>query len=327
MLTASGMRQQYLLGTKVRKDYIEKHNLINGTYDVSEFYIQSTQVPRTIQSAESQVLGIFPLGTASQLKESQIDDAVPQIEIEDKEEILRQLGLDPIIDRFQPIPIHNYNQNEEDAVLGYADCPLMIKDYMERVENSTFWEPFDKQYGDLYPLLSKVFDIPEDQITFMVALILSDLLYAEYFEGLPPRYNFTEEEWNRLKSMQPVMLLNSLSEESGKLLASRYLNPIVEMMKKKAGQSFNSTTTAPYGDSKMILFSSHDLMLAHILKVLAPTNFNLKFVEYASNLFVELYEDDSEDCQNSMENSGECYKVSLIYNGVNLKLPGCKNTN
>lgn len=324
MLTASGMRQHYLLGTKVRKDYVEKHRLINGTYNVTEIYIQSTQVPRTIQSAQSQLMGIFPLGTATQLKRNQIQDAVPQIEIEDKEEIQKALGLDPIIDRFQPIPVHNYDQNVEDDVLGYADCPLMSKDYFERIENTTFWKPFDDTYGDLYPLFSKIFGIPVENITFKVAYDLSDALYAERFEGVPDRYNWSDAEWERLRQIQPVWLLNSLSKESGRATASRYLNPIVEMMKKKTNSLFNETATAKFGDSKMILFSSHDLQTSHIIRVLNATNYNLTHVEYASNLFIELHQDESPKCAESDSNAKECYNVSLIFNGVQLHLPGCE---
>jgi len=326
MLTASGIRQHYLLGTKVRKDYVERHGLINGTYDVNEFYIQSTQVPRTIQSAQSQLMGIFPLGSATQLKENQVEDAIPQIEIEDKEEIQKSLGLDAIIDRFQPIPVHNYEQQEEDDVLGYADCPLMIKDYMGRIENPDFWKPFDKIYQDLYPLYAKIFGIPEDMITFMVAFTLTDALYAERFEGVPDRYDWSDSEWQRLREMQPVMLLNSLSKESGKAIASRYLNPIVEMMKKKTNSQFNETATARFGDSKMVLFSSHDLQLSHIINVLNATNYDIKHVDYASNLFIELHHSESKKCSEADSNAEECYSVSLTFNGVQLHLPGCKNS-
>lgn len=323
MLTASGMRQQYLLGVHVRKEYIEKYKLLNATYDVNEFYIQSTQVPRTIQSAECQLLGIYPLGSSVDLKQKQVKNAVPNIEIENLDKILQQLGLASVIDRFQPIPVHNYDVNFEDDVLGYANCPLLIKDYNERVANTTFWKQWDDVYGPkIYPQLSHIFGIPEDQINFMLAFILTDLLYAEHFQGVPPRYNFTDEEWNTMKSMQIVMLMNSISDESSKILASRYLRPIVEMMKKKVGLSYNETATAPYGDSKMIAFSSHDLQVSHILKLLAPENLNLTFVDYASHIFIELHHEQRAYCD-SESTASNCYYVSVIYNGQKLNLPGC----
>mmetsp|Transcript_5301 Transcript_5301/g.6307 ORF Transcript_5301/g.6307 Transcript_5301/m.6307 type:complete len:104 (-) Transcript_5301:250-561(-) len=96
--------------------------------------------------------------------------------------------------------------------------------------------------------------------------------------------------------MQITLLLNSVSNESIKAVASRYTLPIFEMMKKKIGLPFNETTTENYGDAKMILFSSHDLQLSFIMKTLAPTNYNLTYVEFASNLFYELHKEDSIVC-------------------------------
>ena len=302
--------------------YRSKTQFLSPTYDVSEIYVQSTQVPRTVQSAQCQLMGLYPLGTSEKLQEKQIKGAVPNIKIDDLEEIQKQLGLNPVVDGFQPIPVHNYDVNTEDDVLGYANCPFLFKDYEERVLNETFWEKFDDYYRPLiYEQLSQIFGIPKENIKFMVAFMLSDVLYAEKFQGIKPRYNFTDQEWDIIKSMQLTMLFNSLSEKSIKLIASRYTLPIVEMMKKKLGKSFNSTVTKPYNDSKMILFSSHDLQLSTLLKTLNASNLSLNFIEFASSLFYELSKDDSFMC--SVFNYDSCYTVKVIYNGMTLSLPGC----
>jgi len=178
MLTASGMRQHYLLGAYVRDQYINKTHLLSPSYNANEFYVQSTQVPRTIQSAEAQVLGIYPLGTTKKLEPKQVKKAVPNIKIDDLEKIQKELGLDAVIDGFQPIPVHNYNIDSEDDVLGYANCPLLVKDYETRLMNDTFWKEFDEYYGPrIYQKLAETFDFPVEQMKFMVAYMLADVLF------------------------------------------------------------------------------------------------------------------------------------------------------
>jgi acid phosphatase len=61
-LTQEGMRQQFLNGAEFRSRYVNSTSNIPGTYNASELYVRSTDVNRTIMSAESQMMGLFPIG-------------------------------------------------------------------------------------------------------------------------------------------------------------------------------------------------------------------------------------------------------------------------
>lgn len=60
MLTASGMRQRYLLGRHSRQRYTEKYHFLNPEYTPGEVYVQSTDVNRTIASGYSELMGLYP---------------------------------------------------------------------------------------------------------------------------------------------------------------------------------------------------------------------------------------------------------------------------
>lgn len=60
MLTASGMRQRYLLGRYNREKYINKYNLLDENYVESQVYIETSDVYRTLQSTYSEMTGMFP---------------------------------------------------------------------------------------------------------------------------------------------------------------------------------------------------------------------------------------------------------------------------
>lgn len=58
-LTAQGMRQRYLLGRYNKMRYGNLYKLVDHAPNTDEIYIQSTDVYRTIQSAYSEVLGMY----------------------------------------------------------------------------------------------------------------------------------------------------------------------------------------------------------------------------------------------------------------------------
>jgi len=68
MLTASGMRQRYLLGRHSRQRYTEEYQLLSPNYVPGEVYMQSTDVNRTITSGYSELLGLFPPGQSGAAK-------------------------------------------------------------------------------------------------------------------------------------------------------------------------------------------------------------------------------------------------------------------
>ena len=61
-LTPPGMRQQYLLGAALRDEYILKQHFLSENYVASEYKIKASNVDRALESAYSQLMGLFPNG-------------------------------------------------------------------------------------------------------------------------------------------------------------------------------------------------------------------------------------------------------------------------
>lgn len=59
-LTNSGERQHYLLGLKRRKNYIDELEFLPSKYDPRIMYIESTDLNRTIMSAQAHLMGMYP---------------------------------------------------------------------------------------------------------------------------------------------------------------------------------------------------------------------------------------------------------------------------
>lgn len=69
MLTSSGMRERHFLGKWVRENKVDRSGFLDDTYNPNQFYVQSTDVFRTLQSTYSELLGLFPPQPASQAQE------------------------------------------------------------------------------------------------------------------------------------------------------------------------------------------------------------------------------------------------------------------
>jgi hypothetical protein len=59
-LIPPGERQHYILGRALRFLYVETLKLLKPSYDPGEVYIRSTEASRALQSAQAQMLGLFP---------------------------------------------------------------------------------------------------------------------------------------------------------------------------------------------------------------------------------------------------------------------------
>eukprot|EP01132_Coremiostelium_polycephalum_P000787 gene787-978_t len=59
-LTSVGYEQHLALGQMLRTLYVDKYQLLSPTLDLSEIYVRSTDVPRTVQSAQGHINGLYP---------------------------------------------------------------------------------------------------------------------------------------------------------------------------------------------------------------------------------------------------------------------------
>ncbi len=55
------MRQEYLLGKALRQEYVAQYHLLPEVYDANTLYARSSDLPRTLMSAQSILFGLYPL--------------------------------------------------------------------------------------------------------------------------------------------------------------------------------------------------------------------------------------------------------------------------
>lgn len=117
------MHQHLMLGRWIRSRY---RHLISDKYSLHEIYVRSTDVDRTLMSAEANLAGIYPP------KGNQIWDSI----------------------KWMPIPVHTTLENEDNLLAGKKLCPRYNYE-LKKLLNSPTFQKIDRQNAQLYEYLSK----------------------------------------------------------------------------------------------------------------------------------------------------------------------------
>jgi len=319
-LSNVGMRQHYLIGTQVRKTYIEKHKLISEKYEFSEITFNSTDRTRTLESGMSQISGIFPPSECLQhLNNWQQKNAVPPTPIEDIEKIQEELKDKALPDCFNLLPVASeLNDYSYDIQCQDSNCQAYqtaSKEVCDSDKQQKMYEPYLEW---LTPKFNELIGPTESS---QVGSICSYLILADVhsFELIFDWWNEKETIQDKLDSeptiKEQVLYNCNKLDDAGlyckaygderlyKIGAKYYLDKLIDSMDK---------IIAGNQTQKIELNFSHDTSLAIILSGLGyvpPANPPL-----ASTLFIELHSE------------GKEYFVKTLYNGKALKFGLCQQT-
>ena len=238
-LTPQGMRQEYDLGKKLRQQYVNQYHLLPEHYDTSSMSVRSSNVTRTMMSAQSILFGLYPLGTGPSLNDS--TQALPE-------------GL-------QPIPI-NTVPCEQDGLLLPNHDKEMFKQLLETyIFNSPDWIQKDLALKPNYPVWSKT---TGTQISSLFDLInVGDSLFIERLYNIPLPGGLNEKDANMIIDAEKWALLNIANHPKLALIAG---SELAQTIKRELNLATEQNRPLKY-----LLFVAHDLTLVAQLKLLGQT--------------------------------------------------------
>jgi acid phosphatase len=257
-LTAIGMRQEYELGLKLRKRYIEDHALLPYNYLPNTIHIQSTDYDRTIMSASSLLMGLYPLGTGPNLSDS--TPALPS--------------------NFQPIPIHTTSTDKDNIFLINMDS-REVAELLERfVYTRADWKNKSLQLSSYYSRWSHLTGLNIESLWDIVKIGDTFTAYLVHDIALPDGLS-KEETLTLIEEGRWILATYFKPSQVGDVVGNKALKKIIEYIR-----------LAIEGKSKIkfVLVSSHDSTLLALMSALhTPLNTS---PPYASILNFSLYQDD-----------------------------------
>ncbi|XP_049781921.1 prostatic acid phosphatase-like [Schistocerca cancellata] len=246
-LTNVGKEQEYELGQWFRKRY---GNWLPNIYDPDDIYVRSTDVDRTLMSAETVLAALYPP--------------------EGRQRWRQNLG-------WQPIPVHTTPEREDELLAGKKTC-LRYQDEWQKVMNSEHMKKYNEKYKELYSYLTNHSGREVKNVDDV--LYLYDTLHVETLK------NLSIPEWTKAvfptKMAPPAKFafkLPTLTKEMKRLKGGPFVKEVITHMLLKVNSSL-------VPDRKIFMYSAHDDTLSAILNTLHI--YNDMMPPYSSAVVLEL---------------------------------------
>ena len=258
-LTPRGIRQEFELGKKFRDRYVNNYKLLPPHYAAGTMYVRSTGFDRTIVSAESLLLGLYPLGTG------------PRMTIAGTNEPALPEG-------FQPIPIYSFPVEQEKLLI--TDNELNNFDVL--LFNNVYQMPeWKKMVADITPHLpawSKATGIPLKN-TYQLRPI-ADVLSMHEIYNMPLPPGLSKEDADKIIETADWEFTTAFKN---KTIARATGLPFLQNIGSYLKQASEQKTPLKY-----VLFSGHDSSIMAAAGALgASLN---KVPPYASDLNFSLFD-------------------------------------
>ncbi|KAF7634523.1 hypothetical protein Mgra_00006095 [Meloidogyne graminicola] len=179
-LTEVGMHQQYNLGHLLRKRYIIENKFISERYSPKEIYIKSTDVNRTLISAQANLAGMFPIG-------------IPGIDY----------PANKWPSNWTPIAVHTENFFTDNVGNFDAFCPR-AEQLFKKIQKSSGYLKIQKENTKFFEFISQ-----KTQKNYSLENI-SDLDDIIYIENL---YNMTQPEWLTKEVQERIYNLSYIAND------------------------------------------------------------------------------------------------------------------
>ncbi|XP_070786548.1 lysosomal acid phosphatase [Enoplosus armatus] len=280
-LSQVGMRQHFELGQFLRNRY---KGFLNESYERHEISVRSTDLDRTLMSAEANLAGLYP----------------PKGQQVFKPDLM-----------WQPIPVHTVPQSQE-RLLSFplGDCPR-YKQLMNETEHTEEFLNVTTTYQDIIELVRSKTGLNKTNVESVWSVY--DTLFCE------SRHNMSAPDWVTPEVMEKLRVLKDFGfqvifgvhkqQEKSRLQGGILLGEIVKNLSKMA-------VPDPKQRLKMMMLSAHDTTVAALQASLNV--FNGRQPPYASCHIIELYRDGNGSFSVSM-----FYRNDSKVEPYPLQLPGC----
>ncbi|MFZ4115275.1 MAG: histidine phosphatase family protein [Chthoniobacterales bacterium] len=264
-LTPLGMHQEYELGKKYRHRYIDQVKLLPKSYQAGTLYVRSTDIDRTLMSAECFLMGLYPPGSGPRIGASLFSRAA-------------------LPGRFQPIPIHTAPKDHDPLLL-----PKIEEAIKENVLSSAEWRKKRELLKPYFASWSQATGFPIKSERDIGPL--GDALFIHQLKHIPFPKNLSQKEAAKIIDQQKDALKKKFNTPAiGRAAGGPLLRDIAHYL-TEAAVANNASVQRPQTSSKptlrYVLYSAHD---STILALMSAMHVPLDTPpHYASDVNISLF--------------------------------------
>ena len=336
-LTGVGHRMHYVLGLYNRERYITNSTFLDDKFNEHNILVMSTNYNRTINSALSQLYGLYPTFNGT-ITESQKKYANPPISslsdtIKTHIDALNSKG-DYLPNSLNLVPLHIFHNSEHRIEeLENPSCSKVAneikKNNINNNEISSRLKTFKDTYSELFKKhLKYVKDFDYHIIEKLADQFITDMAEGHDFSSFKNSTKIDDETFANLYNFfldfaGRTMKDYQYGDSEGKLIRidmSPFFNELVEYIQKRINIRINNTHVSQndYSSPKFVMISGHDSTLTSMMLFLGlmfkkeNTSYYYRNPIYASNAAFEVYIKDNEDLTKLTEDS---FEIEYYFNG------------
>lgn len=284
-LSNQGYRAHYLLGKAIRNKYAD---FLPTIYSPNVFQIYSSNYNRTMESAHSQLQGIFGLGNGEKLLTDIYEFSIPPI----KEYRFPAAGKEALPSGIQLPPLTVSRKGFNYIFTSEEDCPNLtnkISEHARAIANK-----YNSTFAPLYETLVRNNYSPKkyfgkDYYSYSEAQRMCDILISLIWNKPMPFDPVLKTQCQYLVAFDMFMYYSV--EEDKKI----YLHKIITIIKKALEDKANGKIDS----MKMIMFSGHDSNVGSIIELFKPDNYKClgrKFSQLYPQKGVKAASTSTEEC-------------------------------
>ena len=311
------------IGFKAREKYIQNSNFLSQQYNHSEIYVKTSDFSESIKNGYLILNGLYPIKTGPFLnKNFPIERAWPpynDLSVEDN------LNFDALPSKYQPIPIHNTNMQEDFLFHANKLCPPYANTVKNEKNSSNYFFYEDKAI-ELY---KTIINSGNKNLSYQNMTNSLKNIEETIFNISNEQYNISYLFLKNLTSLREMLKLTSDTAKKIQieLILTYFLQYFKEMLQSKI-------RTLEKNNLKYILFLGDEKLMFSLV-----TLFNLSsskclldifqnkdisgylncisgFSKVGSHLSFELYSYDN----SSHVDAKQKYYMKLFYNGKEMNL-------
>lgn len=252
---------------------------------------------------------------------------MPQMNIRNSDEINQDLGSSALPNGFVSVPIYTFVEHSIQDDISYSGCPVCdeavsSRRYIDPTYIDYWWvadfvrDPLADGLGVSRELM--------DQQDFHSVYDYSDAYVAKEFEGIPlaEEGTFDANSYLEMRALQKIELVGMFTKETRRLAFSRTMRKPLEHMQNRVNELLGKDFDA--SPLRYAIYSAHDDQVSNMWEWLHPTNVQMDFVYYASQVTFELMYDD--ECLTERLAGEHCFNVNVFYNGSPLAFAECADS-
>ena len=346
-LTPLGIKQHFYLGLRNRIKYIKaQFPLLNENYDPQEILVYSTDSNRTILSANAQLQGLYLKNDTNiePLSEKQINNSIPPGFEENFDEENKELGNKSLPFNMAIVPIHLlYSEDHIIQIQDKKNCKNLAEKYDKRKKRKDlkeFLDDLDDKYSDLiFPLIQdNINSIVNDSqklfsSDYTLTYNLLDQIVCQYSNGKLNKNIIESFENNNNNNTNNLTIKDlyedaieffkfdflsnatGIDEEIGLYSLSPIMDMVINYMNKKVEKDKeNDFDYLGYDVPKFLFISAHDSTVGGLEAFFKAIDneFDLNYAYFASNIFIELFNNNTNNINNRNYDEDDYY-VRILF--------------